>query len=78
MTLHLVPTTEGRPDLVLKRASETGAINDPVIRQEIARLHSLVKANEFSRVRAADEQMSGQSAGDSCGLNREARCKCDC
>ena len=53
------PQREGRPDLVLKRASETGAINDPVIRQEIARLHSLVKANEFSRVRAADEQRAG-------------------
>ena len=53
------PQREGRPDLVLKRANETGAINDPVIRQEIARLHSLVKANEFSRVRAADEQRAG-------------------
>ena len=27
------PQREGRPDLVLKRAKETGAINDPVIRQ---------------------------------------------
>ena len=53
------PQREGRPDLVLKRANETGAINDPVIRQEIARLHSLVKANEFSRVRAVDEQRAG-------------------
>ena len=53
------PQREGRPDLVLKRANETGAINDPVIRQEIARLHSLVKANEFSRIRAADEQRAG-------------------
>ena len=53
------PQREGRPDLVLKRAKETGAINDPVIRQEIARLHSLVKANEFSRIRAADEQRAG-------------------
>jgi len=53
------PQREGRPDLVLKRANETGAINDPVIRQEIARLHSLVKANELSRVRAADEQRAG-------------------
>ena len=53
------PQREGRPDLVLKRAKETGAINDPVIRQEIARLHSLVKANELSRVRAADEQRAG-------------------
>ena len=53
------PQREGRPDLVLKRANETGAINDPVIRQEIARLHCLVKANEFSRVRAADEQRAG-------------------
>ena len=53
------PQREGRPDLVLKRANETGAINDPVIRQEIARLHSLVKAKEFSRVRAADEQRAG-------------------
>ena len=53
------PQREGRPDLVLKRANETGAINDPVIRQEIARLHSLVKANELSRIRAADEQRAG-------------------
>ena len=46
---------------MLKRARETGAIQDPVIRQEIAKLHALTKANELARVRADADRRSGSN-----------------
>ncbi len=55
------PQREGRPDLVFKRARETGAIKDPVIRQEIAKLHALTKANDLARIRADADRRSGSN-----------------
>ena len=51
------PQRAGRVDLVLPRARETGAISDPVIRQEIARLICLDKATE-ALIAAAEEYAS--------------------
>lgn len=55
------PQREGRPDLVLPRARETGAINDPVVRQEIAKLLSMVHANNLARSRAEASRKSGSN-----------------
>lgn len=50
------PQREGRPDLVLQRAEATGAINDPVIRQEMAKLFCLTEAAKISANRVAAER----------------------
>jgi alkylation response protein AidB-like acyl-CoA dehydrogenase len=55
------PQREGRVDLVLPRARETGAINDPSVRQEIARLISLSSGARFAAVSAAAQRKSGSN-----------------
>lgn len=52
------PQRAGRVDLVIQRARDTGKIDDPVIRQEIANLLILSKTTEWTarRARAAQEQ----------------------
>ena len=50
------PQREGRPDLVLQRAEATGAINDPVIRQEMAKLFCLTEAAKISANQVAAER----------------------
>ncbi len=42
------PQRMGRVDLLIRRAKETGAWNDPVIRQEIAKLLCLAKSAEWT------------------------------
>src|SRR5947207_11265874 len=63
------PQRAGRVDLVLPRAKETGKIDDPVIRQEIARLLIMSKAAEWTarRARAAQEQGRPQGPEGSLG-----------
>ena len=63
------PQRAGRVDLVLPRARETGAIDDPVTRQEIARLLILSKSAEWTarRARAAQEQGRPQGPEGSLG-----------
>ena len=63
------PQRAGRVDLILPRAKETGAINDPVIRQEIARLLIMSKSAEWTsrRARAAQEQGKPQGPEGSLG-----------
>ncbi|MBL4720586.1 MAG: acyl-CoA dehydrogenase family protein [Alphaproteobacteria bacterium] len=46
------PQRAGRVDLVLQRARETGKINDPAIRQEIAKLLTMSKSTEWTARRA--------------------------
>ena len=43
------PQRTGRVDLVLERARASGKLDDPVVRQEIARLLSLAKSVEWDR-----------------------------
>ncbi|HJQ60237.1 MAG TPA: acyl-CoA dehydrogenase family protein [Vineibacter sp.] len=63
------PQRAGRVDLVLPRAKETGKINDPVVRQEIAKLLIMSKAAEWTarRARAAQEQGKPQGPEGSLG-----------
>jgi Flp pilus assembly CpaF family ATPase len=63
------PQRAGRVDLVMARAKETGKINDPVIRQEIAKLLIMSKAAEWTarRARAAQEQGKPQGPEGSLG-----------
>lgn len=57
------PNRAGRVDLVLPRAKETGAIHDPVIRQEIAKLLVLAKSAEWTGRRARSAQEQGRPQG---------------
>jgi alkylation response protein AidB-like acyl-CoA dehydrogenase len=63
------PQRMGRVDLVISRAKETGAWNDPHIRQEIAKLLSLAKSAEWTarRARAAQEKGGPQGPEGSLG-----------
>ena len=55
------PQREGRVDLVMSRARETGAIKDPAIRQEIARLLSMQQANGLTAAVAEAKRRSGSN-----------------
>ena len=55
------PQREGRPDLILPRAKETGAIRDPAVRQEMAKLLSMVHANRLAREQAEATRRSGSN-----------------
>ena len=63
------PNRAGRIDLIMKRAEETGKINDPAVRQEIARLMIMAKSAEWTarRARAAQEQGRPQGPEGSLG-----------
>ena len=63
------PQRAGRVDLVLPRARETGRIDDPVVRQEVAKLLILSKSAEWTarRARAAQEQGRPQGPEGSLG-----------
>lgn len=53
------PQREGRVDLVMSRARETGAIRNPAVRQEIARLMCLQAGARLAAASAAAQQRSG-------------------
>jgi len=57
------PQRAGRVDLVLERARETGKINDPVIRQEIAKLLILERSAEWTTRRARAALNEGEGLG---------------
>jgi alkylation response protein AidB-like acyl-CoA dehydrogenase len=63
------PQRAGRVDMILPRAIETGAIHDPVVRQEVARVLVMAKCAEFTarRARAAKEQGKPQGPEGSMG-----------
>ena len=63
------PQRAGRVDLVLPRARTTGAIDDPAVRQEIARLLTLKQSADWTarRARAAQEQGRPQGPEGSLG-----------
>jgi alkylation response protein AidB-like acyl-CoA dehydrogenase len=64
------PQRAGRVDLVVKRAKETGRFEDPVVRQEIARLLCLSKAAEWTARRARAAQMQGRPQGPEGSLGK--------
>ena len=63
------PQRAGRVDLVLPRARATGRLDDPVVRQEIAKLPILTRSAEWTarRARAAQEQGRPQGPEGSLG-----------
>ena len=63
------PQRGGRADLVMDRARESGRIDDPAVRQEIAKLLTMQKSAEWTarRARAAQEQGRPQGPEGSLG-----------
>src|SRR5260370_20156683 len=57
------PQRAGRVDLILERAQATGKINDPVLRQEIAKVLAMSKAAEWTARRARTAQEQGRPQG---------------
>jgi alkylation response protein AidB-like acyl-CoA dehydrogenase len=57
------PQRAGRVDLILERARETGKINDPVVRQEIAKLLILERSAAWTAQRARANLAEGEGLG---------------
>ncbi|MEM9359459.1 MAG: acyl-CoA dehydrogenase family protein [Pseudomonadota bacterium] len=66
------PQRAGRVDLVMQRAKETGRINDPVVRQEIAKLLIMDSAAEWTARRARAAQAEGRPQGPEGSLGKLA------
>ena len=64
------PQRAGRVDLIMPRAKETGAINDPVVRQEIAKVLIMSKAAEWTARRARTAQEQGRPQGPEGSLGK--------
>ena len=69
------PQRAGRVDLVIDRAKETGAINDPVIRQEIARLLGLYQTSQWYAARLKEDQKAGRARGPEGSITKIAASK---
>jgi len=66
------PQRAGRVDLILDRAKETGANQDPHVRQEIAKLMILAKSAEWTARRARAAQQHGRPQGPEGSLGKLA------
>ena len=55
------PQRQGRVDLVVPRAKETGAIKDPVVRQEIAKLLCMTRGAALASEAAEAQRKSGSN-----------------
>src|SRR6201996_8775705 len=66
------PQRAGRVDLVIERAKATGAIADPIVRQEIAKLLCLSKSAEWTARRARAAQLQGRPQGPEGSLGKLA------
>lgn len=55
------PQRQGRVDLVLPRARETGAIKDPTVRQELARLICMQQGAQLASAEAEAQRKSGSN-----------------
>ena len=64
------PQRAGRVDLIMPRAQETGALADPVARQEIAKLMIMTKAAEWTARRARTAQEQGRPQGPEGSLGK--------
>ena len=62
-TYKWYPQRAGRADLVVSQAQATGAASDPVVRQEIARLHALQRASRWTAERARANLALGRTPG---------------
>jgi alkylation response protein AidB-like acyl-CoA dehydrogenase len=66
------PQRAGRVDLIVERAQETGAIKDPVIRQDIARLLIMSRSAQWTAARARAAQQAGKPQGPEGSLGKLA------
>ena len=66
------PQRAGRVDLIVERAHETGAIKDPVTRQEIAKLLMLNQSAQWTAARARASQQAGKPQGPEGSLGKLA------
>tara|TARA_B100000674_G_scaffold288304_1_gene238804 strand:+ start:325 stop:1467 length:1143 start_codon:yes stop_codon:yes gene_type:complete len=66
------PQRAGRADLIIERAQEAGCIEDPVVRQEIAKLMTKSKAAEWTAKRARAAQEQGRAPGPEGSLGKLA------
>ncbi len=64
------PQRAGRPDLVVARARSTGRQGDPVVRQAIGKLLSLVRAAEWTARRAKAARAAGRPPGPEGSLGK--------
>jgi len=64
------PQRAGRVDLIVQRARETGRFDDPVVRQEIAKLLCLSKSAEWTARRARAAQLLGRPQGPEGSLGK--------
>jgi alkylation response protein AidB-like acyl-CoA dehydrogenase len=66
------PQRAGRVDMIIERARETGRIDDPVVRQEIARVLIMARAAEWTARRARAAQQQGRPQGPEGSLGKLA------
>ena len=66
------PQRAGRVDLVIARAKQTGSWNDPLVRQEIAKLLTMSRATGWMARRAAAAQRIGRPQGPEGSLGKLA------
>lgn len=66
------PQRAGRVDLILERAKATGRINDPIVRDEIAKLLVLARSAEWTSKRARAAQVQGRPQGPEGSLGKLA------
>jgi len=62
-TYRWYPQRAGRADLVADHARLRGVDDDPVVRQEIARLHSMARVSEWTAARARAARALGRPPG---------------
>jgi alkylation response protein AidB-like acyl-CoA dehydrogenase len=66
------PQRAGRPELVIERARAAGKAGDPVVRQEIARLMTMVWTARWTAARAAAARAAGRPPGPEGSLGKLA------
>jgi len=71
-TYEWYPQRAGRSDLVISRARQHGVDRDPIVRQEIAELLSLVRASEWTAARARAARELGRPPGPEGSLGKLA------
>jgi len=71
-TYEWYPQRMGRPDLVIERAKAMGKIDDPVLRQEMMKLHSFQRASEWTAGRAKAARELGRPPGSEGSIGKLA------
>ena len=72
-TYRWYPQRAGRSDLVVAHAKSRELQTDPVVRQEIARLHALTKVSAWTAQRAAAARLLGRSPGPEGSIGKLAQ-----